>query len=357
METRSFNTAIAVLLCCTSFCFSSCRKKADLPVVKTTAIVSVTATSAVGGGEVVDDGGSAVTARGVCWTVAEVPEIKDLTTNDGTGEGEFTSNIGNLDPSKRYFVRAYATNSDGTAYGDQVKFVTLAVGNLSFNPDVTYDTVYDIEGNAYKTVQLTTKKGEGGDMGPEKYYAYGIWMAENLRTTTFNDGTPITIITDKTAWSRSWVNETPGVCWYDNNIFNRYTYGALYNWYAVRTGKLCPEGWRVSTRNVWLSTIESLGGSNFAGGKMKEIGNAHWTSPNAGATNTTGLTMLGTGYRYDTGDWHAFGNQAPFWTSTLADGGGPYVFWLWFNDAGVATTDVDPELGIKNGYSVRCVKD
>jgi uncharacterized protein (TIGR02145 family) len=360
MKKRRFITAIAVLFCFVSFCLYSCRKKADLPVVKTTGIVSLTATSAVGGGEVVDDGGSEVTARGVCWTVDEEPEVKDQITTDGTGEGTFISNIGSLDPSKRYFVRAYATNSDGTGYGDQVKFVTLAVGNLNFNPDVTYDTVYDIEGNAYKTVTINNKKRTGGDFGLADDKASTRWMAENLRTTTFNDGTPITIITDKTAWTRTWVNETPGVCWYDNNIFNRYTYGSFYNGYAVLKEKLCPDGWRIPTRSDWDWLTEALGGSDIAGGKMKEVGTAHWTPPNAGATNSSGLTVLGSGYRYDAGDWHAFGYRAYWWTSTTYDGT-PGSVWLWFN--GPEITGAGAKSGnqdvyhILKGYSIRCVKD
>ena len=95
------------------------------PVVKTQAVSEITATSAVGGGDVVEDGRADVTARGVCWSLVENPTVADAHTNDGAGLGSFVSNITGLTPNTTYYVRAYATNSEGTSYGDQVNFMTL----------------------------------------------------------------------------------------------------------------------------------------------------------------------------------------------------------------------------------------
>ena len=101
----------------------SCNPKE--PVVKTQAVSEIAATSAIGGGDVVEDGRADVTERGVCWSIVENPTIADAHTSDGAGLGSFVSNITDLEPNTTYYVRAYATNSEGTSYGDQVNFMTL----------------------------------------------------------------------------------------------------------------------------------------------------------------------------------------------------------------------------------------
>ena len=101
----------------------SCNPKE--PVVKTQAVSEIAATSAIGGGDVVEDGRADVTERGVCWSIVENPTIADAHTSDGAGLGSFVSNITGLEPNTTYYLRAYATNSEGTSYGDQVNFMTL----------------------------------------------------------------------------------------------------------------------------------------------------------------------------------------------------------------------------------------
>ena len=96
------------------------------PTLTTTSVTSVTLTSAVSGGNITSDGGEAITARGVCWNTTGSPTISNSKTSDGTGTGSFTSNITVLTPGTNYFVRAYATNSIGTFYGDEKSFTTLS---------------------------------------------------------------------------------------------------------------------------------------------------------------------------------------------------------------------------------------
>jgi PKD repeat protein len=98
----------------------------DIPEVETNVVTNITQTSATSGGKVIDDGGHAVTARGVCWSLAPNPTITDNKTIDGSGTGSFTSNITGLTANTPYYVRAYATNSAGTGYGNQVVFTTSA---------------------------------------------------------------------------------------------------------------------------------------------------------------------------------------------------------------------------------------
>lgn len=108
---------------------------AILPTVTTTAVSNVTESSATSGGAVTYDGGSAVTARGVCWSTAQNPTINDSKTNNGTGTSSFVSNITSLAPRTVYYIRAYATNSMGTAYGNQIVFTTIST-EIKFEKNV-----------------------------------------------------------------------------------------------------------------------------------------------------------------------------------------------------------------------------
>lgn len=104
---------------------------AELPAVATTAVTEITQTSAVGGGDVTDDGGAEVTARGVCWSISPNPTLDDEYTSDGGGLGDYQSVMDNLIPNTTYYVRAYATNNVGTAYGDELSFTTLDDGTIN----------------------------------------------------------------------------------------------------------------------------------------------------------------------------------------------------------------------------------
>jgi hypothetical protein len=96
--------------------------------LSTDSVTQITLNAALSGGNITNDGGAAVTARGVCWSTSQNPTISDSKTSDGTGKGIFTSTITGLSSNQTYYVRAYATNSVGTAYGDEVSFKTLLNG-------------------------------------------------------------------------------------------------------------------------------------------------------------------------------------------------------------------------------------
>ena len=141
------------------------------------------------------------------------------------------------------------------------------------------NSIKDIDGNKYKTVTIGTQ----------------VWMAENLKTTKFNDGTPIPMVKENDAWANL---TTPAFSWYNNDsIDNKRNYGALYNWYTVSTNKLCPVGWHVPTEAEWATITAYLGEVGLAGGKLKDAGTVHWRTPNTGATNESGFTALPGGYR------------------------------------------------------------
>ena len=155
--------------------------------------------------------------------------------------------------------------------GAFILLISSCSNNNIVNPAPTPLTATDIDGNVYHTVTIGTQ----------------IWMVENLKTTRYNDGSPIPFVTDSSSWSNL---TTPGYCWYNNDTTNKNTYGALYNWFAVNTGKLAPTGWHVPTDDEWTTLTTYLGGESIAGGKLKETGTTHWRTPNAGATNEIGFT-------------------------------------------------------------------
>ena len=137
----------------------------------------------------------------------------------------------------------------------------------------TGGTITDIDGNSYRTVIIGEQE----------------WMGENLKVTRFNDGKEIPYVPEMDEWTRV---TGPAYSWYDNDISNKDTYGALYNWFAVSSGKLCPAGWRIPDDSDWEVLTDFLGGLSVAGGKLKETGTSHWTLPNSGATNETGFSAL-----------------------------------------------------------------
>lgn len=394
-----------------------------IPTLTTNSASDITATTATCGGNITANGGADVTARGVCWSTSQTPTIASSKTIDGAGSGAFTSNITGLSPNKTYYVRAYATNSSGTAYGTHISFITAATnptvtttnppsittnqaivgGNvttdggatvtergvywgISANPkltgtklpigsgtgsftttingltsstqyyvvayavnsagealgtelnfttrhDIQIGSVTDIEGNVYNSIIVGSQE----------------WMAENLKTTKYSDGSAIANVTDNATWTSS----TSGAyCWLSNDINNKATYGALYNWYAVvDSRKLCPSGWHVPTHAEWTTLTTYLGGESIAGGKLKST--LLWNNPNTGATNEISFSALPGGYRNYTGAFGGFGSYGYWWSATQSNTNYAWSRAMTHNSS-IATSGATNK---RNGSSVRCVKD
>ncbi len=302
---------------------------ADLPSLATAMVTNVSETSATSGGNFGNDGGAAITEKGVCWSTSHNPTIADNHTNDGSGLDDFVSNLTGLDPSTTYYVRAYATNSAGTGYGS-VEYPLTTLGGQS-------GTVSDVEGNVYKTITI-------GNL---------TWMAENLRTTKFNNGDDIALVTDNDEW-KNLVSDA--YCYYNNDALTNGTeYGVLYNWYAVSDQrKICPTGWHLPDFYE-MYDLGYLIGSVNSGGKLKEAGTVHWLAPNEGATNEYGFTALPGGYRDSySGIFYKVGEEGWHWTGD----GNTYYKDAWnyrftYSDESYRYNNIV----WRTGSSVRCVKD
>jgi len=199
--------------------------------------------------------------------------------------------------------------------------------------------VVDVEKNIYSTLRIGTQ----------------VWMSENLKTTKYNDGTEIPIETDNTLWAGL---TTGAYCWLNNDEANKDIFGALYNWYAVDNGNLCPVGWHVPSESEWDILRDYVGGQTVAGGALKETGTVHWTTPNTGATNSSGFSALpgmmrrdGAGAFYSVPGLHAY-----FWTSDEAGSNPANGVHKRLNHNSAELYPKD-DYGKIAGFSIRCLKD
>ncbi len=333
---------------------------AELPIVATVAASNIGINTATTGGNVFSDGGAPVTARGVCYSVTPNPTLSESHTTDGTGTGVFTSNLTNLVENTTYYVRAYATNSAGTTYGNEISFTTEA-GSSSGNACPGTPTVTDYDGNIYNTVQIGTQ----------------CWMKENLRTTHYANGDPI-------AEGITYSSEIPYRYAPDGNAANVTAYGYLYNWPAVMHGDsssnanpsgiqgACPAGWHVPSATEWdqLATYVNSHSEFLCGGYNNYIAkalasNIGWNYHNVSdacavcnnltQNNATGFSAMPAGQSYGI-NHYGFGDMAVFSSSTLEDDDEVEMRGFCYDDPNLTQWLCDADGNLEEGYSVRCVR-
>ncbi len=203
------------------------------------------------------------------------------------------------------------------------------VPSPQFNPNLTYGAVTDVDGNVYKTIQIGNQ----------------IWMAENLKTTHYCDGTAIYLGKGDMAGETDWFDfRTGAFCWFENDSINKPA-GAVYNWFAVETGKLAPTGWHVPTNDDWKLLVSHLGGEILANTKLLSSG-----------TNESGFSAMPSPILCGWG----FLTELSFWSSTPGGVHGtsvPYAYYIaiwgenWIPKVSLFS---EPQ---SFGFSVRCVKD
>jgi uncharacterized protein (TIGR02145 family) len=266
-------------------------------------------------------------------TTTSYGQIINAINNNMLSYSLFSATLTGLTPSTTYHYRIKASPE----YGNDVTLTTSDTESrgIIFNPNLTYGLVSDNSGNTYKTIQVGTQT----------------WMAENLKTVNYNDGTAIPLVTNGATWVTL---STPGYCWYNNDrVTFRAIYGALYNWNAVNTGKLCPIGWHVPTDIEWSTLTTYLGGESLAGVKLKETGTNHW-QVNTGASNESGFTALPGGSHNLYGTFfYSIGYQGEWWSSSEYTSASAYHRRMHCSTKEVSRSYV----GKVFGYSVRCIKD
>ncbi len=329
--------------------------KSSFPTVITQPVSNIGNTSATFGGSVTSDGNAPITARGVCWSTSPNPTINDSRTTNGNGLGGFSSNVTTLTGGTTYYVRAYATNDVGTAYGHEESFTT---------DFANCGTVTDVEGNVYQTVVIGNQ----------------CWMRENLRTTKYADEMPIT-------YGDGDVSDSDPYYYFPNNDeYNVPSYGLLYNWPAAMGGEnssednpsevqgVCPEGWHLPSVAEWnqLSDYVSSQPAYYCDENPDYIAKAFaatsgWgetsgqceVGNNLSANNATGLSMLPAGNFYSSGSYIDFSSLATLWSAT-EDGMGAHSFFLYMSNSGLRDNGAGKNIVFPlkyYGLSVRCVRD
>ncbi|MFP4489536.1 MAG: FISUMP domain-containing protein [Bacteroidales bacterium] len=332
------------------------------PVLTTAEVSEITNTDATSGGNITGDGGSEITSRGICWSTEENPTTDDEKSVDPVpGTGEFVSHLSVLNPGTIYYVRAYASNAAGTGYGNQVAFKTL---NDQHNYSTAGDGLTDIDGNIYASVII------GGQE----------WMAENLKTGTYKDGTEISTGLSNADWQTDasgayTLYPYSDVSDISTDMDMQDAYGLLYNWYAVdNPSGLCPEGWRMPAHNDWNQLVDYLTGNydeidagntgiylkscrqpdSPLGGNCDTYDQPYWEPDNIYyGTDNFGFAALPGGYRSPEGDYYDMGGYGYWWSSTEYQGSYAFAHTMAC-DAGEVNVATDDK---EYGYSVRCIKD
>ena len=322
--------------------------EAHLPRIITRSVGSITETSAICGGEVRNDGNDEVIARGVCWSTSPNPTIADAHSTDGVGLGFYSGSLQGLVPGETYYVRAYATNYVGTAYGNQLSFTTsewiCGTG-----------TLVDYDGNVYNTVLIGSQ----------------CWMKENLRTTHYADGITITQGSNTSSSISYWYYPA-------GDASHKSTYGLLYNWMAAMHGAVsssanpsgvqgvCPTGWHLPSNAEWDQLTNYVGSqnqyqcnsssSNIAKALASTIGWNNSTTTCAvgnmpSSNNATGFSAMPAGY-YNGSYWYlgvyAYFCSATEYNSSVGDGRR-----LGFGESTISGGGSQKYQAI----SVRCVRD
>jgi uncharacterized protein (TIGR02145 family) len=216
-----------------------------------------------------------------------------------------------------------------------ILLILIGCNNDPANPASNNNTVTDIDGNVYSTVNI-------GDQ---------VWMADNLKVTKYRNGDTLPGISN----AEEWKNLSAGAyCYYNNDTNNIAAYGRLYNWYAVSDNRnIAPEGWHIPTEEEIIALTDFLAGDTIAAGKMKDTGSRYWINPNTGATNESGFSARPGGYRFDDGRYYTLRSNGYWWSATRS-----YEMYAWTPRLYFGFADVKREPYYeKYGFAVRCIKD
>ena len=321
---------------CTSSIFSfSVIPDTNLPFVVSDPNPIISGNSVSLGGNIVYSGTSSLQQAGFFLSKLPDPEKTGRRFLSNSTSGKYFLRIDKLDANTHYYECAFATNQNGTSYGDVREFSTT--GNLQT------DSVTDITGNRYSTIQI------GGQL----------WMGENLNTTKLNDGSPLTFVTDNSLW----INYNGlAACFLNNDTANSRRFGTIYNGIVVETRKICPVGWHVPSDKEWMDFERYLGMNEQELEKIDMRGTYQGLilkSTTGWAENKNGFNSLGyngipAGMRLYNGTFYEEGLVGQWWSSTKTEN----FDYMWtrslmFNGTGISRRLIS----VYNGCSIRCIKD
>ena len=328
----------------------SCKKDDDdipnptIPVLITAEVIEITHATAKCVGIITSNGGDSIIARGVCWDTIPTPLESGSKTIDDTGVRSYTSSITGLTANTTYYVRAYATNSAGIGYGAAISFTTA---------EIPTDPVTDYDGNIYQTIKIGNQ----------------IWMAENMKTTHYADGTPLIYGTD----SNNVCYDYDTKYWfvYDDTIINKDTYGLLYTWAAATKNAgysdsnpsgiqgVCPTGWHLPSNNEWQQLIAEVGEEDAAKKIMADDPEL-WYVDIEGVTNESGFSAIAGGRRIcNSNDYYDIKIFANYISTSFCDNCKTCLNpgQSLYSVVGAGFTIRKDCVPRSNAYSVRCVKD
>lgn len=341
MKTKIYRLPIFWLIPITTvILLTGCKKQETLPVLSKIEVSEITQTTAKVSRLIIADGGSKIEASGIVWGKTQQPMLEDNVgiSSEVISGGKITSTITGLTPGTQYFMRAYAVNKQGTAYSEPAAFITTGIINGS--------GVVDNEGNHYPTVVL-------GDQE---------WMSANLKTAFYNDGTPITKVSN----AAEWINLSTGaMCWYENDKESwGSAYGALYNWFVIQSSEICPQGWHIPSKEDWTKLSVYIGGDSYASERLRSTRTApanhpRWDIQSENTSDAFGFAAQPGGARladpWNNVQFISVGTEGYWWSSSENN---HQNTGAWFVQIG----NIHPDWAIKwvektNGFSIRCVKD
>jgi len=312
------------------FCFFSACKKVErdnkldgFALIETKNVSNLDATSVAIGAKIdrIDENVT-ISQRGVCYSVKKNPTVDDSLVINGSGYGEYEVTISNLTGYTTYYARAFAKTSKGVAYGNHVVFSSNKYGTK----------ISDVNGNYYTTVAIAGQ----------------FWMAENLKASSFNDGTSIPQVKDKFEWDNT---TKPAWSFYQNDFQYNSSHGKLYNWYTVNpltngNKNICPVGWHVPS----IDEVEQLKSVMYSK-KLEMQSEFGWEYTNG--TNSSGFNGTPSGTRSSDYGFMALGRSAMWWTTTE-------VYSYSARTLQLRDVDQIPQTFTENkvnGLSVRCIMD
>jgi len=310
-------------------CVSDTPLISAIPTITTSSVTSIAQTTATSGGNITSDGGATVTARGICWSTSSTPTTANNLSFDGSGNGAFVSNLTGLVPNTLYYVRAYATNSAGTAYGNEISFTTLPLA-FTCGSSITVNHIAGAVAPVNKTVTYGTVTNIPGETSK-------CWITSNLgadhQATAVSDATEPSAgwywqFNHKQGFKHDGTTRTPNTTWI--SFFNENS-----NWIAANDPCALElgNGWRIPT-NTELTNVDASGNWTT------------WTGP-----YNSGLKLHAAGYLYSDGTLQTRGSSGDYWSNVQVGG---LNGWTLYFENGYSDMNY---LNKYFAFSLRCIKD